>query len=554
VIGLLLPVAVCGILAFAQQPATQSTGGFVIAGKLVDAQTGAPIAFARITLDPQSQRTGPPHQLLKTGAEGTFTFRSLRPGMYSLTAHYRGLAQPYGLAGPARGFGVGVLVGPGVDTSNLTFRWFRSAAISGVVKDGDNEPVPNVSLQLIRVTVSRGKRTLVTTAWANSDERGRYRFGAVAASSYFVVATAAPQRDVIDRLYPPESNSGPQAYLPAYFPSPPSLDASAKPVSLQPGDEIRADLTLTRVPGVRLTVKHPAEAGRSRLMLFPEHLAELSTPQVNQWAYGGANSSSLDGVPPGRYMLRYVCVNPNSITFIERQISLVNAQESVELSIPTPASVSGEVTFPPGSLPKRAFSLDIREARNLHNFNVGAKVSNETQTGQLAQMMIPPGTYRASALSAEGYAVRDLKVSGAAYDPSTGQISITEGASVRLQAEVSNETGSLNGLVVDTQGNPAQGVLVVLLGAIRAYSYIGEFQTDSDGTFSFRNVPAGEYLLFATSDFGFRYAEPGVLRRLPGADGSGPRIVRLEAGKPQSVERLNISTVAELTNPPSIAQ
>jgi hypothetical protein len=57
VIGLLLPVAVCGILAFAQQPATQSTGGFVIAGKLVDAQTGAPIAFARITLDPRKARS-----------------------------------------------------------------------------------------------------------------------------------------------------------------------------------------------------------------------------------------------------------------------------------------------------------------------------------------------------------------------------------------------------------------------------------------------------------------------------------------------------------------
>jgi len=551
----LLSAAICGVLAFAQQ--TVAPPGFVIAGRLVDAQTGTPISFARITLDLQNQRSGPPYQFVKTGAEGTFSFRSLRPGMYSLTAHYRGLAQPYGLVGPARGFGVGVLAGPGLDTSNLTFRWFRSAAISGVVKDAGDEPVPNVRLQLIRATVSRGKRILVTTAWANSDERGRYRFGALAASAYFVVAMAAPERYAIDRaFFPQESERAPLAYLPAYYPSPPSLDPSAKPVTLLPGDETRADLTLTQVPGVRLTVKHPSEAGRSRLLLFPEHLVELSTPQLNEWVY--RDQTTFNGVPPGRYLLRYACVNPNSITFIERQVSLVNAQESVDLAIPTPASVSGEVTFPPGNLPKRAISLNVREARNLHNFNIGAKVSHETQSGQLAQMMIPPGTYRVSALSAEGYTMRDLKVSGAPYDAITGHISIAEGASVRLQAEVSNETGSLNGVAVDApRGAPAQGVLVVLIGAgdaQPAHSYASEFQTDSDGTFSFRGVPAGEYLLFATSDFGFRYTEPGVLRNRPGADGAGPRLVRVEAGKPLVIEKLNISTVAELTNPPSAAQ
>ena len=55
-----------------------------------------------------------------------------------------------------------------------------------------------------------------------------------------------------------------------------------------------------------------------------------------------------------------------------------------------------------------------------------------------------------------------------------------------------------------------QGVLVVLAPAVGVRNQIRYrgFQTDSDGTFDFQNVPSGDYLLFAVEDTELEYAHP----------------------------------------------
>jgi hypothetical protein len=63
-----------------------------------------------------------------------------------------------------------------------------------------------------------------------------------------------------------------------------------------------------------------------------------------------------------------------------------------------------------------------------------------------------------------------------------------------------------------------EGVLVVLapaLGPKDQVRYRG-FQTDSDGSFDFKNVPAAEYLLFAVEDTEMEYANPVVVKRYLG--------------------------------------
>jgi hypothetical protein len=73
-------------------------------------------------------------------------------------------------------------------------------------------------------------------------------------------------------------------------------------------------------------------------------------------------------------------------------------------------------------------------------------------------------------------------------------------------------------------------------GAVRAI-YRG-YQTESDGSFDFRDIPAGRYLLFAVDDTGFEYANPAAV---------GPY---LPAAKPVTIEahgslteRISISEV-----------
>jgi hypothetical protein len=37
------------------------------------------------------------------------------------------------------------------------------------------------------------------------------------------------------------------------------------------------------------------------------------------------------------------------------------------------------------------------------------------------------------------------------------------------------------------------------------------FQTDSDGSFDYKDVPAGDYVLFAVEDTSFEYANPAAV-------------------------------------------
>jgi hypothetical protein len=48
-------------------------------------------------------------------------------------------------------------------------------------------------------------------------------------------------------------------------------------------------------------------------------------------------------------------------------------------------------------------------------------------------------------------------------------------------------------------------------GSTDPYRYRG-FQTDSDGSFDFAAVPAGDYILFAVNDVEFEYASLEIVR------------------------------------------
>jgi hypothetical protein len=78
---------------------------------------------------------------------------------------------------------------------------------------------------------------------------------------------------------------------------------------------------------------------------------------------------------------------------------------------------------------------------------------------------------------------------------------------------VSGETGRLQGFVMRGE-KPAEGVLAVLAPATETadpFAYYG-FQTESGGSFDDGDIPAGEYLLFATDDPRLEYTNPAATR------------------------------------------
>jgi hypothetical protein len=85
---------------------------------------------------------------------------------------------------------------------------------------------------------------------------------------------------------------------------------------------------------------------------------------------------------------------------------------------------------------------------------------------------------------------------------------------------------------------PAEAVMAVLAPVEEPQNpgrYRG-YQTESDGSFNFTNVPAGRYYLFAVDDTAFEYASPTTIR--PYA--ADARVVTIESHG-SSTERIPIT-------------
>jgi hypothetical protein len=128
-----------------------------------------------------------------------------------------------------------------------------------------------------------------------------------------------------------------------------------------------------------------------------------------------------------------------------------------------------------------------------------------------------PGKYRVGVRSPAGYI--------AARPEGSVWVEVSDGQSVSLPLVLSDETGNIGGFVKSAD-KPIGGVMVVLRPApgAPADQLPRAFQTESDGSYDLRNVPAGNYLLFAIEDTGVEYANAEAVRAY------------LEAAKPITIE------------------
>jgi len=148
----------------------------------------------------------------------------------------------------------------------------------------------------------------------------------------------------------------------------------------------------------------------------------------------------------------------------------------------------------------------------LLNEVTGAAIARPIQQdGSFTWTNVPAGRYRPQVTSADGIFISSITASGA--ELKNGIIDLAEGMSVQLRVVASDETGRLKGFVRNGD-KPAPAVLVVLAprgGSTDPYDYAA-FQSDSDGSFDFVNVRAGEYVLFSVEQLDFEYAKSDAVR------------------------------------------
>jgi hypothetical protein len=181
-------ITIAFLLLFLSMPFRQNVPQaprFPIAGIVVDAVTGAPIAHADLSISAKDEELK-----ITAGEDGRFRFAGLEVGKYLLSAEARGYVRE---AFDQHGvFSTAIAVGPGLDSEHLLFRLHPQAVIHGRVTDEHGDPIRHAAVRLFANSNAQGTRTNFVQMQTQTDDLGEYRFAHLLPGKYYIVVQAQP--------------------------------------------------------------------------------------------------------------------------------------------------------------------------------------------------------------------------------------------------------------------------------------------------------------------------------------------------------------------------
>ena len=141
-------------------------------------------------------------------------------------------------------------------------------------------------MQLIRSSVTGGRRSAAVFAYQRTNDLGEYRFGRLPGDSlYFLAVTGEPWYNQSGSASPDTTLAA--AYAPVYYPNT-SAASKAAPIALKQGEEARADFSLSTVSSASVTIRHNAPPGtRGTVTLTYEGVAGTTAIQQTQQLLAG---------------------------------------------------------------------------------------------------------------------------------------------------------------------------------------------------------------------------------------------------------------------------
>jgi hypothetical protein len=535
----------CGVVLFlliaqatmgAQTPAKPASG-YRIAGTVVNAASGEPVRRATVAvLSNESRQTV---ESVETDGDGHFSLDGLAAAKYPLTASKRGLLTAF-YDEHDGGFNTAIVTGMDQPTSGLVFRLTPAASLYGVVTGDGGDPVEGASVMLFRKPQHHNPGDRIRKVEdATTDDTGAYEFDGLAPGEYLIAVKAEPWFALHST---PVGNRQPDtavnaaldvAYPVTYFDS--TIDqASATPISLVAGNREEANLSLRAVPALRLMVEAPMNKyGASvspslQQTIFDTALNNISTGiPVTQ---NNTNGFELTGIAPGHYELTQG--DPPRVAEIDPTTS-----QEIDPSLSASAvSLTGVLRTADGSaLPENmAVRLTFLDETQNH-----APLQTNANGGKFNLAAVPPGKWELWAFTNSKYPIITSLTVGTRTLPGN-QITVGD-KPLTVTATVSLSETRVEGFARNQEGKGQSGVMLVLIPQeMRAFlSLARRDQSDSDGSFSLRDVVPGQYTVVAIKDgWGLDWARPEVIRRyLSGGipvtviEGSG-KLLRLSEAVP----------------------
>jgi hypothetical protein len=476
-------------------------GRFRISGKTVNAVNGQLLAGTEVSIS-KAEEPNSILQKMLTAESGKFSFTGLEPGKYVLTGERNGFSrQGFEQHGA---FLSAVVVGRGLISENLVFGLRPDGRISGTLVDEDNEPVPNAAVWLFRSDASAGFSHIYQRAVATSDDRGRYHFAHIEAGRYYLVVVAQPWfanyvQASMNNDDPPTTDKADLdvAFPVTFYPGVPDSE-SATPIVVHEGQEFTADFTLNAVPAVHLRFNN--FASNSEQAQSPNLMVKAFGTQIpllgQRSMYPDENTFEIGGIAPGKYLLSI----HRTGTVQEERSTIVYLAGNTEFnpdSAAVTSIVGGTVQMDRAALnlPAQAFVLLL----NTHSNEILQSQIDDKGQFDLGPSVLQPGNYSVFVISGMNSIISNLSATGAQVEGQT--IGVTASNPIRLKIVLASNLSTVNG-TARREGAPFAGAMIVLVpqNPENNLPLFRRDQSDSDGTFSLRDVLPGKYKILAIED------------------------------------------------------
>jgi len=523
----------------AQQTATAS-----ISGVVVRADTGEPIAGARVILsvngqdggslleaEPDSEPLGFLPQVT-TDAHGRFLFTDLRPASYTVAAQSNGFApQQYGARQPRRR-GTRLAIFPGQPVSTIVIPLVATGTISGRVTDETGRPIARMPVVIERVVYTAdGRRTLKAVNTSHTDERGEYRAYWITPGRYYVLA--APLRSGVRAI----AEAG---YPATYYPGV-AQQSVATTIDVAPGSEVNAiDVTVSRQPVFRVRGRFPDRMTPDLVWLCSNPVAEGSD---REGTVSNDGSFEFRNVAPGSYSIH---ANSGELPLLRGTVDVSAADvDNVLLTSDQGASVAVRWRWEgaaPASPSNRDVPFEPGEDWRLHLDPVTTcsgdeRTPMEAPDGSRQFSHVVAGDYRLRTILPGGTYVKSIRLNG--IDAMNG-FSVSTAARSSLDIVFSDKASRIEGTVLDKAGRSMPGVEVVLLPireGDRTPGRVAAVVTDQYGRFDLQSIAPGDYRLFAWEDLEpYAYFDADVVRPYM----TTGTLIRVSENSRQSVQIVSI--------------
>jgi hypothetical protein len=537
----------------AQQPGTAAIAGIVLS----DETPPRPVRRAIVSLNLVGGRGGGPPSAAVTGDDGKFTLTQLAPGRYTVTATKPSYVNgAYGSTRPGRpGTPIQLAAGQQFSTASITLT--RGAVVTGTVRDQNGDPMPSARVTLLRYVYQpqNGERVLQPQAQTGAtDDRGVYRIYGITPGEYYAQLespfilpgelrqTTAQSMQAARRLLqapsgvaepplPPSEQSRAIGFAPIFFPAATSADA-ATALHLTAGEERSGvDIEFRTVPTAKIEgiVLGPdgAPALSAQVSILGAGPASSGLAGMFSSMFGGGRPNTdgrftLPNVTPGHYTIAARLGGPGrggrggapepaqaQALWATTEVD-VNGQDvsGIRLTLEPGMRVSGQVAFD-GTTPRP----DLSGARiSLSPILSGASVAVVTPPvqpdaqGRFTVDNVTPGRYRwaviwpaAGSWSLKSATAQRRETIDAGLDVRPGE-SIADAV-----LTMSDRSTTIQGTLQDTSGRPAADYFIVVYARDRVLQTppsrrVSMVRPASDGSFTLRDLPPGDYLVAAATD------------------------------------------------------